>query len=297
MDVVFYLLIVACNSTASVFTKKNAAGGGKTLKFNAARAVVPLVIFGAVALASGEILTPKTALFGALYGLSLAGSTICGYLALSIGPMGVTSAIAASSLVPVTLWCALVRNETLTPLKIVGVSLALVALVVMNVEKPIGGFNKKKWLALAFSTLALNAVGQILVVSCESGSGGVGFTALAQVVPTVLFGGAFLLAKIKKRGAEGRDGGETENESGGRKIGLRSVVLGAVAGVATASSALVTFILSARESGAVLFPIVSALNIVAVFVLGITVFKEKPTVKRVIAVILAAVAVAVLKIV
>lgn len=276
-----------------MFTKKNAARGGKTLTFNAMRAIVPLLLFGIVALTSGEALSKKTALFGALYGLALAGSTICGYLALSIGPMGVTSAIAAFSLVPVTLWCAVVRRETLTPFKIVGVCLAVAALVTMNVEKSTGDFPKKKWLTLALSTLALNAAGQILVLSCDSNSGGVGFTALAQIIPTVAFGGAFLFSSLHNRKSNEPT---AKNEATEPKKGPFAAVYGAIAGIATACSALVTFILSSKESGAVLFPLVSALNIVAVFLLGVLLFKEKPTKKRLIAVLLAATSVALLKI-
>lgn len=289
MNILFYLFIVVCNSSASVFSKKNAARGGKTSVFNATRAVVPLLLFGIIALASGESVTAKTALFGVLYGLALAGSTICGYLALSLGPMGVTSALVNFSLVPVTLWCVLVKGEALTAFKVVGVCLALVALVVMNVEKSHGSFDKKKWLFLTFSTLALNAAGQILVVSCEADAGGLGFTALSQVVPTVAFGTFFLVENRNKKSETASAAIEPKQN------GTKTVVYGALAGTATACNSLFTFILSSKESGTILFPLVSALNIVTVFLLGILLFKEKPNAKRIVAVVLAAISVALLK--
>lgn len=196
MNYLLYLAVVACNVSASVFTKLNSKRGGNSTLFNFFRALVPFLAFGAAALAFGGKITARTALFGAAYGACLAGSTVCGYFALACGPMGITSAIATFSLVPVTVFCVIFRGEPLTAIKAAGIILALVSLVVMNAEKPRADFNKRKWLTLALSTLLLNAACQIIIVVAGGDGGGITFTACAQIVPFLAFGAAFLISAI-----------------------------------------------------------------------------------------------------
>ncbi len=311
---VLYLFIVVFNVAASVFTKLNAKKGGNVASYNLFRAIVPLIAFSLAALIAGETLSPRLILFGCLYGISSAGATLCGYYALSMGPMGITSAIATFSLVPVSIWCVAFRGEPVTAYKVIGTVLAVVALVTMNAEKYSGGFNKKKWLVLSFSTLLFNAASSILVLYAGSEAGGIGFTALAQVVPSLIFGGIFAFGKIKSRKARLLENAYilTENnisvnedmcvenpasknlpkkESGF----LRTAAFGAIAGCATAASALVTFLLSAGSEGSILFPLVAVLNLFGVFLAGTFIFKEKPTLKRVIAIVIAAAAILFLK--
>lgn len=313
MNYLLYLAVVACNVSASVFTKLNSKRGGNSTLFNFFRALVPFLAFGAAALAFGGKITARTALFGAAYGACLAGSTVCGYFALACGPMGITSAIATFSLVPVTVFCVIFRGEPLTAIKAAGIILALVSLVVMNAEKPSRDFNKRKWLALALSTLLLNAVCQIIIVVAGGDGGGITFTACAQIVPFLAFGAAFLISTIKRRSARTSetsdelpfdDTSDTLNDAA-RSSGIspaaaptgagKAAVFGAVAGITTASGALVTFLLAASSQGSVLFPLVSVINLIGVFLVGTFLFKEKPTSKRIIAIVLAVAAIALLK--
>lgn len=304
--IVLYFFIVIFNVTASVFTKLNAKKGGKVACYNLFRAVVPLCAFAIAAFISADELTPRLVLFGLLYGLSSAGATLCGYYALSMGPMGITSAIATFSLVPVSIWCVVFLNEPITAFKVIGTVLAVAALITMNAEKFSGDFNKKKWLALSFATLLFNAASSILVVYAGSNAGGVGFTALAQVVPSVAFGSIFLYEKIteKKRAAlaKNADSGaylSAESSVNGLEPSslsfVKTALFGAIAGCATAASALVTFLLSASSDGSELFPLVAVLNLFGVFLAGTFIFKEKPTLKRIIAIIIAAAAILFLK--
>ncbi len=313
MNYLLYFAVVACNVSASVFTKLNSKRGGDSALFNFFRALVPFLAFGAAALAFGGKITARTALFGAAYGACLAGSTVCGYFALACGPMGITSAIATFSLVPVTVFCVIFRGEPLTAIKAAGIILALVSLVVMNAEKPRADFNKRKWLTLALSTLLLNAACQIIIVVAGGDGGGITFTACAQIVPFLAFGAAFLISAIKRRSARtsetadespSDDTSDTLNDAA-RSSGIspaaaptdagKAAVFGAIAGITTASSALVTFLLAASSQGSVLFPLVSVINLIGVFLVGTFLFKEKPTPKRIIAIVFAVAAIALLK--
>ena len=316
MNYLLYLAVVVCNVSASVFTKLNSKRGGDSALFNFFRALVPFLAFGAAALAFGGKITARTALFGAAYGACLAGSTVCGYFALACGPMGITSAIATFSLVPVTVFCVIFRGEPLTAIKAAGIIFALVSLVVMNAEKPRADFNKRKWLALAFSTLLLNAACQIIIVVAGGDGGGITFTACAQIVPFLAFGTAFLISIIKRRTARPPEKPElqyaevfaaidkearlSEEPEGLPTVGTKAnagkaAVFGAVAGITTASSAFVTFLLAASSQGSVLFPLVSVINLIGVFLVGTFLFREKPTAKRIIAIALAVAAIALLK--
>ena len=313
MNYLLYFAVVVCNVSASVFTKLNSKRGGDSTLFNFFRALVPFLAFGAAALVFGEKITARTALFGAAYGACLAGSTVCGYFALACGPMGITSAIATFSLVPVTVFCVIFRGEPLTAIKAAGIIFALVSLVVMNAEKPRADFNKRKWLTLALSTLLLNAACQIIIVVAGGDGGGITFTACAQIVPFLAFGTAFLISIIKRRAA---CASETSDElpsadtsfalnDAARSSGIspaaaptgagKAAVFGAVAGITTASSAFVTFLLAASSQGSVLFPLVSVINLIGVFLVGTFLFREKPTAKRIIAIALAVAAIALLK--
>ncbi len=313
MNYLLYFAVVACNVSASVFTKFNSKRGGDPVLFNFFRALVPFVAFGAAALVFGGEITARTALFGAAYGACLAGSTVCGYFALACGPMGITSAIATFSLVPVTVFCVIFRGEPLTAIKAAGIILALVSLVVMNAEKPSRDFNKRKWLALALSTLLLNAACQIIIVVAGGDGGGITFTACAQIVPFISFGAVFLFSTIKRKAARppeasgnspSADTSVTLNEAAcppeilpveTKANAGKAALFGAVAGVTTASSAFVTFLLAATSQGSVLFPLVSVINLIGVFLVGTFLFKEKPTPKRIIAIVLAVAAIALLK--
>lgn len=312
MNYLLYLAVVVCNVSASVFTKLNSKRGGDPKLFNFFRALVPFVAFGAAALAFGGEITARTALFGAAYGACLAGSTVCGYFALACGPMGITSAIATFSLVPVTVFCVIFRGEPLTAIKAAGIILALVSLVVMNAENPSRDFNKRKWLALALSTLLLNAACQIIIVVAGGDGGGITFTACAQIVPFIAFGAVFLFSTLKRKAARPPEASELPSADASAALNEevcpleilpvetkanagKAALFGAVAGVTTASSAFVTFLLAATSQGSVLFPLVSVINLIGVFLVGTFLFKEKPTSKRIIAIVLAVAAIALLK--
>jgi len=350
-----FLLVALCNSTASVSTKFNTRIGGKVALFNFVRALVPLAAFVLVALITGEELTPLTVLFGAVYGVAMTAATRTGYTALALGPMGITSAIAQCSLVPVTVWCVLVDGEPFTVLKAVGICLAVAALVVMNAEKPDRDYpHKKKWLIFSFLTLFFNAVCSITItLAGKYGvSGGAWFTAFSYVVATIAFGGVFVfgivgekrkralligenLAEITASADDNADKfADSENGASAEKIDgagekneasetekreneavsensdnadeavekkpaanktLKTAVFGGLAGFTTAASAFTTFLLSSKSQGSILFPAVAVVTLLTSFVAGTVIFREKPTIKRVIAIILASAAIFILK--
>lgn len=318
-----FLLVALCNSTASVSTKFNTRIGGKVALFNFVRALVPLAAFVLVAVISGEELTPLTVLFGAVYGVAMAAATRTGYTALALGPMGITSAIAQCSLVPVTVWCVLVDGEPFTVLKAVGICLAVAALVVMNAEKPDRDYpHKKKWLIFSFLTLFFNAVCSITItLAGKYGvSGGAWFTAFSYVVATLAFGGVFVFGIVARKRKRVLPGGESlastvddnadkltdsenepnETDEAGKtkpttNKTLKTAVFGGLAGFTTAASAFTTFLLSSKSQGSILFPAVAVVTLLTSFVAGTIIFREKPTIKRVVAIVLASAAIFILK--
>ena len=318
-----FLLVALCNSTASVSTKFNTRIGGKVALFNFVRALVPLAAFVLVAVISGEELTPLTVLFGAVYGVAMTAATRTGYTALALGPMGITSAIAQCSLVPVTVWCVLVDGEPFTVLKAVGICLAVAALVVMNAEKPDRDYpHKKKWLIFSFLTLFFNAVCSITItLAGKYGiSGGAWFTAFSYVVATLAFGGVFVFGIVARKRKRALPCGESlastvdynadkltdsenepnETDEAGKtkpttNKTLKTAAFGGLAGFTTAASAFTTFLLSSKSQGSILFPAVAVVTLLTSFVAGTIIFREKPTIKRVVAIALASAAIFILK--
>lgn len=314
-----FLLVALCNSTASVSTKFNTRIGGKVALFNFVRALVPLAVFVLAAVVTCEELTPLTVLYGVIYGVAMTAATRTGYTALALGPMGITSAIAQCSLVPVTVWCVLVDGEPFTILKAVGICLAVAALVVMNAEKPDRDYpHKKKWLIFSFLTLLFNAVCSVTITLANKHgvSGGAWFTSFSYVVATLAFGGVFLFGVVaeKRKTATiaaiadnnavytiadetARDESEEQQQekTATKSKTLKTAVFGGLAGFTTAASAFTTFLLSSKSQGSILFPAVAVVTLLTSFVAGTVIFREKPTLKRVIAIVLAAAAIFILK--
>ena len=314
-----FLFVALCTTTASVSTKFNTRIGGKVALFNFVRSFVPLTVFVLAAIMTGEELTPMTILYGAIYGVAMTAATRTGYAALALGPMGITSAIAQCSLVPVTVWCILVDDEPFTALKAVGICLAVAALVVMNVEKPDRDYPyKKKWLIFSFLTLLFNSVCSVTITLANKhgAGGGAWFTAFSYVVATLTFGGVFLCGVVAEKSKAAplatiaddnvvntranetaRDKSEERpHETAATKSKtLKTAVFGGLAGFTTAASAFTTFLLSSKSQGSILFPAVAVVTLLTSFVAGTVIFREKPTTKRVIAIVLAAAAIFILK--
>lgn len=314
-----FLLVALCNSTASVSTKFNTRIGGKVALFNFVRALVPLAVFVLAAVMTGEEITPLTMLCGVIYGAAMTAATRTGYTALALGPMGITSAIAQCSLVPVTVWCVLVDGEPFTALKAVGICLAVAALVVMNAEKPDRDYpHKKKWLIFSFLTLLFNAVCSVTITLANKhgAGGGAWFTAFSYVVAVPVFGGVFLYGIVAEKRkaapltaiagnnagsfpadetAQDKNGGQTQEKVATKSKTPKTAVLGGLAGFTTAASAFTTFLLASKSQGSILFPAIAVVTLLASFVAGTVIFREKPTVKRVIAIVLAAAAIFMLK--
>ncbi len=273
-----YFLNVFCSTGQSVLTKRYASRGGKTTPFNLCKAFSALVIFAVVSFVTGFSLHIPTLLFGVFYGLIFCGSMYTGIKALSLGPMSLTSIIASFSLIIPVLFGLCFLNEKLSVIGVVGIALLLISIVLINYKK--GGAISVKWSVFSLLTLFFNGIcsvtqklHQIKFPSLYRNE----FMMWALLVTWLVF---LMISLFSPKD--------------GKKVTFN--LLGIVSGIMNGFANYIVLYLAALENATVLFPIVSAANTVAVWLLGRFVFKEKLTLGGIVGVSLGIVAVILLKI-
>ena len=278
MVLLLYFLNVVCSSGQSVLNKHYASGGGKTAPFNICRAFSALVIFAAIALISGFSVHTPTVLFGAVYGLMLCGSMYTGFKALALGPMSLTGTIASFSLIVPVLFGLCFLREKLSVIGIVGIALLLASIVLINYKK--GGDISVKWSIFSILTLLFNGgcsviqkIHQIRFPTLYRNE----FMVWAMLTTWLVL---VIISLFQK---------EQSNK-------IPFTVLGVISGAMNGFANYIVLYLAALENATVLFPIVSAANTVAVWVLGRFMFKEKLTPSGIIGLVMGIAAVVLLKI-
>ena len=257
MTAILYLLNVVCSAGQSALGKYYAKRGGGTLRFNLAKAGIGAILFLAIGIVAGFSFHLPTVLFGVSYGISLCISMHTGLKALAIGPMALTSTIAAFSLVIPFFFGIIFWDEQLTVFKTIGIVLLLLSMLLINRKKE-NGFSAK-WLFYSLATLLTNGICSVVQKLHQ-----IKFPALYRtefMFWAMLCISLILVAIIYAKREQ--------------KEAFRPSFLGLLAGVANCSSTYIVLYLSATENASVLFPIVSIAQMIAVWGIGILCFKEK----------------------
>ncbi len=284
MDLIIYLLIVAATVTQSAATKAFNRRSTHSAVFNAVKAGTALILFALMAAPGFEFHLP-TLLMGLMYGGCLCLSMYAGYRALCLGPMALTSMLAAFSVLIPLLWGVTVGQEVLGAVKCAALVLLLCAIVLTNADKLKHGQKKQEnhllWLIFVGLTLLCNGVGSILQKQHQTlypEAYSREFMFFAMLLCTVIFACAALkrlsCAKIKA--------------VKGKRYGVLS---GFTNGVAN----FLTLLLAGFENATVLFPVISAGTILGALLCGRFVFKEKLKINHYAALITGIAAVVLLK--
>lgn len=257
MTILLYACNVLCSAGQSALSKQYARRDGDALTFNINKAVIGAVLFLAVGLIGGFSLHLPTILFAVGYGLALCFSMHTGFKALSIGPMALTSVIASFSLIIPFFFGICFWNETLTLSKALGIGLLLLSIWLINAKRE-QGFSLR-WLCYALLTLLANGICSVL-------------QKMHQLQFPTLYRNEFmfwamlcvflvlLVANTPKKPCI---------------TVFRFSLLGLVSGILNCLANYIVLYLSATGHASVIFPIVSVANIMAVWIIGILVFKEK----------------------
>lgn len=254
MAILLFLLNAACYAGQSATGKQYAAKGGQALYFNMTKVVSALFLFAVWLLLQGEGLYLPTLPYAATYGIVLAVSLYTGFKALSCGPMALTSVLVSMSLLIPFLWGTAFWNESITVPAILGLICIIAAIIFIQFKSQTG--YSSRWIVYTVITMLSNGLASVIQKYHQSAYPGlyqVDFMLLAMVVaaiPTV-----FPVAFQK-----------------GRHIQFS--ILGISSGLLNGLANFIVLLLSADQDATVLFPLISAGNVVAAWLTGIIIFKE-----------------------
>ena len=258
MTIFLYFLNVACSAGQSTLSKHYASKGGNANVFNINKVAAGFLVFLIMGLWGGLRFHVPTVLLGMAYGTCLYVSNFAGFTALALGPMALTSIIAAFSLVipflaGITLW-----GEALRLPGGVGLGLLLCSIVLMNIRKS-GPPMSLKWLFFSFLTFFSNGISSVVQKQHQllwPGSYRTEFMLWAMA-----WGLALLALTVLIRGTV--------------KAEVRACVPGASAGLIEGFANYIVLYLAATQDASVLFPVVSAAKIIAVWIIGRFTFREQ----------------------
>lgn len=281
----FLLLTIVLGVSIQQICKKayNIRITNGTFSFSAASALFAAIFF--VATSGGSIIPPATALpYSILFSLSYIIATVSSMLAISTGPLSLTSLILQYSLVLPALYGIVMLDEEVDILLISGIVLLLISILFINKEDK--GEKKKitlKWSIFAFLSFLGNGCCSIIQKEQQLRCDGMyknEFMILSLIITFVVLA-VYALCK------------EKDNTSQKLKKGF---IWFAVCGLANGLVNFLVLVLSTRMPASVMFPVISAGGIVITAAVSIFVYKEKLSLSQKIGMILGTFAIIILSI-
>ena len=264
MQFLIYFLIVACAGTQSAMTKLYGRSGESPAVFNALKSTSALVLFALMAIIGFRFHLP-TVLFGLVYGACLCLSMHAGYKALCLGPMALTSMLAAFSIVIPLLFGIAVWDEKINLMKGIALVLLVFAILMTNADKLKKGAKFEGhyalWLIFIALTFFCNGFGSVIQKQYQNlypDAHNREFMLFAMLLCSVVFT-AIALTKAKPK----------------EILAMKGKRFGLISGIANGLVSFFTLVLAGLENATVLFPIISAGTIMAALFCGRFVFKEK----------------------
>lgn len=283
METVLYLGIVFATVLQSASNKWFNKTGGSAVPFNALKALSAFVLLGAVSVPR-IVLHGPTALYGGVYGAALCLSMYCGYRAMCLGPMALTSMIASLSVAIPVLWGVFVRGEPFHILKAAAFICLVAAMVLTNIRRGGGQnvfVNRRAWAIFLALTYLCNGVCSVLQKEHQSRWPGQ-YTGEFMLTAMLLCSLLFLTAALVKLPLR-------------EFLRMKGKRYGVLAGVCNGLANFWTLTLAGAELASVLFPVISAGTIFGSMLCGRLVFREKLGTAQVFALVFGIAAVILLK--
>lgn len=279
--ILIYILTVAFTAIQSSASKLNTRTSDNTGAFNAIKTTTSFLLFLLFAFFRGVNFHTPTIVCGMLYGILLSVSTYCGYMALALGAMSLTSMLVSLSVAIPVVYGTVFLKESLGFFKIAGLICLLSAIFFVNSGKKSASIkDRKKWSLYVIATFLCNGfssvVQKLYQIRYEP----------AYNFEFMLFGTlvccAIFIAFMPKNNRA--------------KTSPRERGCGLVAGLTNGIVGYTTLTLAGYENASVLFPAISAGTILCALLCGIAIFKEKIKANQLIAVLFGITAVVLLKI-
>lgn len=255
MPALLFLLNALCYAGQSATGKQYAARGGASQSFYLSKSVSAFILFALWILIAGKGIHFATAPYALVYGVCLTVSMHAGFIALSCGPMALTSIMAAMSLMIPFLWGLIFWQEQVTLLSGIGVFLLLGAVILIHYRKQ--GSISRKWLCYSMMTMVMNGACSVIQKYHQMAFPGMHQGDFMFCAMAVVF--IFFLCKAVKK-----DHGP-----------LGFSLLGACSGVLNGLANLIILVLAAEQTASGLFPLISAGNVIAAWLTGILFFRDQ----------------------
>ena len=266
------------SATTKFFTKHS----DNSYVFNALKALFALILMLLIN-ARNMSFDKTTALYALCYGASLCISMYCGYKALLLGPLSLTSLISAFSVIIPILYGIICFGEAITTYKIMGICFLILAIILINIKKSNQSGNKAniKWaifIAMTFITNGLCSVIQTKHQRIFPGE----HTSEFMIVAMLLCATVYLTVALTRLSI--KDIRKTK----GKRYGIMS-------GASNALANYITLKLAGMENASIMFPIISAGTIFTTVLCGTVIFKEHLKSNHVVAIICGIAAIVFLK--
>ena len=255
--------------------------------FNGIKTFSALVLFGVMSIWKFNY-NADAIIYGGLYGICLCMSMYCGYKALSLGPLSLTSLIVAFSVVFPLLYGIVFCDEKLTVVRCMGFIFLALTIVAANVSGGASDDTRKinnlsfKWKIFVFATFVCNGLCSVLQKMHQIKYPGL-YCSEFMIFAMLVCGVIFLLTNLKIT-----------------NLKLYKAIKGkryaALSGIANAVANYSSIVLAGYENASIMYPAISAGTILATMIFGTIIFKERLKYNQMIAMLCGIISVICLKI-
>ena len=238
--------------------------------------IIILLCFGGI-----KEVAPITWLFAFLYGIILCGFIFFKNAALTNGPISITSLIGGSSFVLSTIFNTIYFNDEVTVMQIIGMVLMVVSVFMVNFPQKTGEKTTLKWKILCAIFFVFAALVGVIFrfdqVHDKAHTGEMMILASAFATVTLLI--IYFISGIVKRKKQPI---LTEEKPKNVKASLIILVFAILSGIVSCVYNRCNIYLSGALPTILFSPIFNGALIMVSFLAGLILFKEKPTVLKII---------------
>ena len=265
---ILYILAVTTMSAQSALSKQGGRLKADPFRFNFYKAAFALLLFLTAFLISERTLHAPTIIYGALYGVCITVSMYCGYRALCIGPLSLTSMLATFSLIVPCIYGAVFLHEAISLLAGLGFVCLVISLVCLNIkDKKDDKKPSLEWAVCIIATILMNGISSVIQKEHQLAfPGGYRFTFMSasMLVCTLSY---TVICLIK---------------SSLIVLPTKADLFGGGSGILNGLSNFFTLWLAGMSPASILFPLISASTMLMALLVGKFIFKEKLTVYQII---------------
>lgn len=261
-----YIFIVFFSAIQSASVKFYNRSNNNALIFNAIKSIIACISLFFLCF-SGFHFHAQTLFYGCIYGLILSISMYSGYLALSFGPISITSMVVSFSVIIPLIYGIAFCGEILNTLKIIGLIFFSISIITTNINhypETNNKYNHFLWCIFIIITFICNGLCSVLQKMHQiqyPGKYCLEFTFFAMVSCTLIFLSSILIKLPYQKFSD--------------KKNFTGKIFAGIAGLSMAIVNFFTIKLTGSESASLLFPAISAGAISTSLLFGIVIFKEK----------------------